>query len=157
VTTLGEIFYCQPLFDPKGALAALKARVAIFPPALRQHIVQNTLWAAEFSFLFAESFARDGDAPNAVGCMTRIFHYLVQALFALNGTYLVNEKRVALVIQGFAACPPDFYARASAILGKPGQTTEALNRSLQALKSLWRDVVELAQGSYPTRVLPRSL
>ena len=156
VTTLGEILHCQPLYDPEDVLAGLKSRVATFPPALKSHIVQSTLWAAEFSFLFAEGFARDGDVPNTVACMTRIFHYLVHALFALNECYLVNDKRVAQVIAGFAHCPPDFYARASAILGQAGTTTEALNGSLQVLKSLWQDVVELAQGSYRTRVMPPS-
>ncbi len=151
VTTLGEIFYCRPLADPAGVLADLKSRVAVFPPALKQHVVQSTLWLAEFSFMIAETFARDGDVPNTVACMTRIHHYLEHALFALNDTYLVNEKRVARVIQGFGVCPTDFYAKATAILGHAGTSTKTLCESLEALKAVWRDVVGLAGEGYRSR------
>jgi hypothetical protein len=152
VTTLGEIVHCQPLYDPEGVLAGLKARVATFPPALKSHIVQSTLWAAEFSFLFAGGFARHGDVPNTVACMTRIFHYLVHALFALNKTYLVNEKRSASVIQGFALCPPDLYARASAILAAPGASTAALTSSLAELRTIWAEVVTISGNIYRGKV-----
>jgi hypothetical protein len=151
VTTLGEISCCKPLFDPKGELAALKARVQTFPPALKTHIVQSALWAAEFSFTFAETFVRDGDVPNAVGCLTRIFHYLVHALFALNDAYLVNEKREAREIAGFTLCPQDFYARASAILGAPGRTSEELKRSIDEMHTLWRETAALTKGAYRSR------
>jgi len=156
VTTLGEIFYCQPIFDPSGILVGLKSRVAIFPRPLKAHIVESTLWAAEFSFMFAETLARDGDVPNTVGCMTRIFHYLVHALFALNETYLVNEKRIASVIEGFTLCPAEFYPRANRILGHVGTTSEALTESLDALRVLWSDVVAIAGEGYRSRAKPPS-
>lgn len=148
VTTLGEIACCKPLRDPDNALAPLKARVVLFPPRLKTRIVADTLWAAEFSFLFAENFARAGDVPNTVGCMTRIFHYLVHALFALNETYLVNDKRVLEVIAGFGRKPRDFGARISAVLGNPGRDAEQLLRSLGTLREIFGDTVDLTAGDY---------
>src|SRR5581483_146090 len=43
-TYLGEVAICVPLFDPEARLATLKQRVANYPEALRQTIVQDYLW-----------------------------------------------------------------------------------------------------------------
>jgi hypothetical protein len=155
VTTLGEIQCCKPLHDPEHVLARLKARVATFPPLLKARIVTNSLWAAEFSLMFAENFARAGDVPNAVGCMTRIFHYLVHALFALNETYLVADKGVLHVIARFQIKPNDFGGRMSAILGSPGTDDEQLARSVAALKAITAEAISLAGKYKPKFVVPR--
>jgi hypothetical protein len=154
VTTLGEIRCCKPLYDPQGAVVDLKADVAAYPPRLKARIVQDTLWAAEFSFLFAENFARDGDVPNTVACMTRIFHYLVQTLYALNETYFVNDKRDLTEIAAFARVPKDFGERAGAILSHPGASPERLDHSLRKLEILFHETVLLAEGAYASRFNP---
>jgi predicted nucleotidyltransferase len=151
VTTLGEIHVCRPLHDPRDVLAPLKARVAVFPPALRSRIVQDALWGADFSFQFARNFAASGDVPNTVACMTRIVHYLVQVLFALNETYFVNDKRALDEIEEFAAKPVNFGARVSAILAAPGASPNALRVSLDALKKLFAEVVSRTNGAYEPR------
>jgi predicted nucleotidyltransferase len=151
VTTLGEIHCCKPLYDPGNVLSPLMQAVATFPPALKARVVQDTLWCAEFSFRLARDFASAGDIPNSVGCMTRIFHYLVQALFALNDTYFMNDKRVLKEIETFAKKPADFGARISAILTKPGGNAESLGASLAQLKAIFAEVVVLAGGAYEPR------
>ncbi|MGD0191907.1 MAG: nucleotidyltransferase domain-containing protein [Rhizomicrobium sp.] len=156
VTTLGEIDCCKPLFDPAGEVAALKARVATYPPRLKQRIVQDTLWCAEFTFVQADNFARSGDVPNTAGCMTRIYHYLVQALYALNETYFINDKRDLDEIARFSRCPKDFGQRASAILAHPGHAPEALDRSLRKLQMLFLETVSLAEGAYQPRFSRRN-
>jgi hypothetical protein len=148
VTTLGEIHVCKPLRDPQNALKPLKARVATYPPALKACVVQDTLWLAEFSFRLARDFAKTGDVPNTVGSMTRIYHYLVHALFALNETYLLNDKRVLKEIATFAKKPVNFGARASVILAAPGDDAEKLGASLEQLKTLFAETVALADGAY---------
>jgi hypothetical protein len=148
VTTLGEIHICKPLHDPNNALAPLKAGVATFPPALKARIAQDMLWGAEFSFQFAQNFAVMGDVPNTVACMTRIFHYLVQALFALNETYFVNDKRALAEIEGFALKPTDFSTRVTATLAAPGANPEALQASLDVLKDVFAETAGLANGAY---------
>lgn len=148
VTALGEIACCKPLHDPRKVLAPLKAAVAKFPELLKQRIVADTLWGAEFSFDFARVFARAGDVPNTVGCMTRIFHYLVQALFALNEVYFLNDKRVLQEIATFETQPADFAARASAVLGCPGNDADALSKSLAMLRGIFDETVALAGDGY---------
>jgi hypothetical protein len=115
---------------------------------LKEQVVQNTLWAAEFSLIFADDFARTGDVPNTVACMTRIYHYLVQALFAINETYFLNDKRVLGVMDGFARCPPDFGARISAILGHAGSTSARLVVSANKIRSIFEEVAELTTNAY---------
>jgi predicted nucleotidyltransferase len=148
VTIVGEIQCCKPLHDPPDILSGLKSAVAIYPPKLKMRIVQDTLWCAEFSFQHAKDFAKAGDVPNAVGCMTRIFHYLVQALFALNETYFVNDKRVLTEIEGFRIRPADFERRISAIMAAPGGDPETLAASLQSLRALFAETVAIADGLY---------
>jgi len=148
VTTLGEIYCAWPLHDPKNVLRPLKQATATFPPALKARIVQDMLWCAEFSFRLARDFASAGDIPNTAGCMTRIFHYLVQALFALNETYFMNDKRVLKEIEVFAKKPTDFGTRVSAILAVPGGSAESLDAALGRLKAIFAEVVVLAGDAY---------
>jgi predicted nucleotidyltransferase len=148
-TTLGEIHICKPLYDPKSVLAALKAAVAIYPSALKTRVVQDMLWIAEFSFLHARSFAEAGDVPNTVGCMTRIYHCFAQALYALNETYFLNDKRSSAEIETFAKKPADFSARASAILAAPGDNAGTLGTSLDQLKALFAETAALSDGYAP--------
>lgn len=148
VTTLGEIHCCRPLFDPKNVLGPLKAAVANFPPALKTRIIQDTLWCAEFTFTHARDFAKSGDVPNTVACMTRIYHYLVQALFALNEAYFMNDKRVMAEIESFARKPRNFGARVTSILAAAGAQPQSLQASLIALTTLFDETVALANGLY---------
>lgn len=153
VTLLGEIACCKPLRDPSGVLASLKESVATYPPKLKIRIIQDSLWLAEFSFLHAFMyFASDGgDVPNTVATMTRIYHYLVQALYALNGCYLVNDKRSLREIEAFPRVPEKFGERVSAILGHPGENSEALNESLRRLKCVFDEITGLAGDLYRPR------
>lgn len=151
VVLLGEVSCCKPLFDSQGILAGLKAAVVVYPPKLKERIIHDTLWGAEFSLRSALEFARDGDVPNAIGCMTRIFHYLVHALYALNEIYFVNDKRALQEIETFAHKPSDFAGRISAILASPGVRPDALRASLEALKALFDEIVALSNGGYAPR------
>ncbi len=150
VTTLGEIHVCRPLHDPKGALVPLKAAVAAYPAPLKTRLVQEMLWCAEFALHHARDFAKAGDVPNTVGCMTRVFHYFVQTLFAANETYFLNDKRVFKDIAKFPfpKKPVDFAARMTAILGAAGKDAETLGASLDRLTVLFAEIIACAGGTY---------
>ena len=156
VTILGEIRCCKPLHDPDDILGGLKSAVAVYPPKLKACIVQDTLWCAEFSFQFADDFAKSRDIPNTVACMTRIFHYLVQALFALNDTYFLNDKRVLDEIEGFPKRPAEFAARVRALFAAPGSDPEALGASLKNLRTMFEETMRIAEGFYQPRFPVRS-
>jgi hypothetical protein len=150
VTTLGEIHIGKSLHDPEDVLGPLKAAVAVFPPKLKERVAQSSLWASQFSLLHARGFAKAGDVPDTVGCMTRIFHYLVHALFALNETYLLNDKTALKEIASFQTKPQNFGTRFSAVLAAPGESSEKLGVSLDLVDALIAETIALA-GAYKPR------
>ena len=155
VIYLAETHVCVPLFDPQAILTQLKQRVFSYPPKLKQAIVADSLWGAEFAFLFAHKFATTGDVYNTVGCLSRIAGYLTQALFALNDTYFMTDKGALEAVAKFALCPSEYGERITQILACPGATGEQLSRSVNLLEALWQEVVSLAGNFYkPKYPLP---
>src|SRR4051812_48292899 len=61
-TYRGEVAVCVPLFDPTDRLTALKRGVASYPGALRQAVVRDYLFMAEFTLaMFAPKYAARSD------------------------------------------------------------------------------------------------
>jgi hypothetical protein len=125
--------------------------VAGYPRALRDRIVQESLWQAEFSLWFCRNFAKAADVYNAAGCMTRIAQSLVHTLFAMNNQYFISDKYAKRLLDQFAACPRDFTARLEHVLANLGSGSAELERSVELLGALWRDVVDLTAGTYRPR------
>jgi hypothetical protein len=147
IVYLGETSISIALYDPEGVISKLKQDVAEYPEPLRRRIVQDTLWGAEFALWICRKFAASGDVYNAAGCMTRVAHSLVQAIFALNRRYFVSDKYARRLIESFALRPRDFMPRLSAVLANVGE----LGRSTEELYALWAEVVELTAGEYRPR------
>lgn len=147
VMYLAETRICRPLYDPDGVIARLKESVAVYPPALKRKAIADSLWAVEFTLLHADGYAAKGDVYNTVGCLTRSATNLAQALFALNETYFLTDKRALRTIGTFALQPQDYGARLNAILACPGGDVTALQASVAAVRQLWREAGELA-GEY---------
>lgn len=151
VVYFGEIDICVPLHDPGREIARLKQLVAEYPEALRDRIVQDGLWGAEFSLLFGRRFSDSSDVCNAVGCMTRVAHFLMQVLFALNRCYFVSDKSANQLIDKFPIRPNDFTSRLAAVLASPGINPAGLNKSMELLSALWLEAVDLTKGTYKPR------
>ncbi|MGI5862252.1 MAG: DUF4037 domain-containing protein [Myxococcales bacterium] len=154
LTCLAEIECCAPLHDEAGELQRLKAAIATYPPALAERVTADSLWAAEFSLLFAADFARRGDIPSTVGCLTRCFHSLVQALFALNRRYFTGDKGALAAIEGFAKRPDGFAEVVNRVLAGPGDNSAKLTASVEQLKGLFRATAALAVGYRPRFSVP---
>jgi predicted nucleotidyltransferase len=148
VIYLAETQVCLPLWDPQGAIARLKAEVAVYPPLLKEKAVASTLWMAEFSLLHAAAFAAAGNAYATIGTLTRVTSYLTQALFALNETYFMSDKTAMKEIAVFPILPTAYVEQLSNILAHPGLTSADLLASTLALHELWAGVVALTGGSY---------
>jgi hypothetical protein len=148
VVYFAETHYCVPLHDPDGEIAALKQAVVVYPDAMQTRILQDSLWGAEFSMWACARFADLTDAYNAVGCMSRAAQYLVQALFALNREYFLNDKQVNRILAQFARCPRDCASRIATVLASPGRDADELRGSLDALWQVWAEAVSLTEGSY---------
>lgn len=153
-TYLGEVFIAIPLFDPHQEIERLKAEVRDYPEALRGSVIQNCLWGVEFGLsAFAPKFAGSADVYGVAGCLTRFAYYLVLAIFALNRTYLLNDKTALLEVQEFELVPDDFRPRLEGILANVGATVESLNASLLEMRVLFDETVDLAGPRYrPNRV-----
>jgi predicted nucleotidyltransferase len=148
VIYLAETHVCVPLFDPHGTLARLKHGVASYPLKLQQALVADSLWGAEFTFLFARKFAAGGDVYNTVGCLARISGYLTQALYALNETYFITDKGALDALQRFTLCPAGYREKLARVLAHPGETAAQLTAAVDSLAALWQEVVMLAGGAY---------
>ena len=148
VIYLAETAACIPLHDSMGRIADLKGRVAKYPSALRQRIVADSLWTAEFTLIHAHKFAAREDIYNTVGCLTRVAAALTQALFALNEVYFMTDKNAMGRIASFKVAPPDYVKHIEALLTRPGETVSELRQSVVNCEAAWTRVVELAGELY---------
>jgi hypothetical protein len=150
-TYLGELAACVPLLDRDGRLNELRSRARRYPEALRAAVVQDSLWQVEFALTVARTCAARADVYGTVGCCTRLAFHLVLALFALNRTYLLNDKTALAEIADFARAPRRFAPRLQQILSQPGSSAAQLSAAVAALRELFGETVALSEGLYTQR------
>ena len=143
-----ETFYCVPLHDPHAEIALLKEAVAEYPEDLKNRIVQDSLWNAEFSLGFCRKFGDSADVYNAAGCMSRIAQFLIHSIFALNEEYFLSDKYATVLVERFPLRPHDFNQRLAQILSNLGADPTELRRSTKLLTVLWLETVALTAGRY---------
>ncbi len=148
VIYLAETQDCLSLFDPQALIVGLKSQVERYPAKLKERIVADELWSAEFTLQHAGSFAAAGDIYSTAGCLTRAAASLVQALFAMNERYFSGDKKAIEVLGGFDRLPQGFVVRLERVLANVGRSPEELVASVTAMERLWRSVVELTGGEY---------
>jgi hypothetical protein len=148
VIYLAETQICIPLYDPESLISQLKRGVESYPPKLKQKIIADSLWGAEFTLLHARGFAAQGDIYNTVGCLTRAVSNITQALFALNDKYFLRDKKVMDRISKFPNLPSGYIQQINRILAYPGGTAPDLTQSVSELEGAWRSVVSLTGVQY---------
>jgi predicted nucleotidyltransferase len=148
VIYLAETQSCIPLYDPERLINELKQRVEVYPATLKQKVLADSLWMAEFTLLHARGFAKRGDIYNTVGCMARAASYLTQALFALNEKYFNGDKRVLDMLAKFPNLPSGYIEKINHILAYPGATVEVLTMTVSELERVWYSVVSLPGVNY---------
>lgn len=145
VIFLAETNSSLPLYDPEEVVKNLKDSVKQYPPRLKQSIVQQALWSAEFTIWQAEKFASKVDIYNTVGCLTRAINNMVSALFALNETYPMGDKRAINILEQAKIRPVSLAAKIDNILCCNKHTP--LDNVLQS-KNLLNEIVAFADGQY---------
>ena len=145
---LAETQICIPLHDPESLVAGFKSQVAVYPPKLKESVIADMLWAAEFTLLHARGFAAQGDIYNTVGCLTRVTSNLTQALFALNERYFLRDKRALETVSSFPNLPAGYILQINRILACPGSTGQELTKTVSELEQAWKSVVSLAGVRY---------
>jgi predicted nucleotidyltransferase len=148
VIYLAETQICIPLHDPELLIAHLKRSIEAYPPKLKQKIITDSLWSAEFTLIHARGFAAQGDIYNTVGCLTRVASNITQALFALNERYFLRDKKVMDMVATFPNLPSGYIQQINRILSRPGSTAKELTKSVSELEAAWRSVVSLAGVRY---------
>lgn len=148
-TVLGEVAIAKALHDPAGLVAGFKAKVTPMPGALRRAVVQQCLWSVDFGLrAFAPKYVSAGNVYGAVGCFTRFANALVQALFALNGMYLLSDKTALAEIADFPIAVSGFSDRLSIVLGASGTQPLQLGQSMAEMAKLFEEAASLAGDLY---------
>jgi len=147
---LGETFSCVSLYDPEGIVGRLKEEVKEYPQKLKQAVIQQSLWSAEFTIWHADSFASKADVYNTVGCFTRAIKNIVTSLFAMNELFPIGDKRAIEILEQSKLKPASLAQKIDNILcpDKHASTSSALTESAVHLKKLFEEAVELAKGAY---------
>jgi hypothetical protein len=134
-TYAGEVALGVVLADPRGELAALRARVSSYPPALGEALVAG-LWEAGFCLDIAAKAVPRADTAYVAGCVFRAVELCAYALHGRAGRWLVNEKGAVAAAGRLPGAPPDFAARAHGVLAHLGDTGEQLRAALTAAADL---------------------
>ena len=126
----GEVALGVILADPAGELAALQKRVAIFPPALSDALIEG-LWEADFLIGCARKGVSRGDATWIAGCLFRAFGVCAHALHGAAGRWLTHEKGAIAAAGELAGAPERFKERVDAAFacvdGDPAHLALALD------------------------------
>lgn len=139
----GEIHHCRPLFDPNGLLQSLKDATEPYPPLLGEALVRDQLWEAGFALDTARKPAARADVSYVTGCLFRSTACMVQALFALNGRYLLNEKGSLATTDALPLRPPYFRETIETVLSHPGEAPHQLRRSIATLAEVLESLKDL--------------
>lgn len=142
---LSETQSSLSLYDPDDALKKLKESVKEYPQKLKQSVVQQSLWSAEFTIWQAEKFATKNDIFNIVGCLTRATKSIVNALFSINEIYPMGDKRAISILENAKISPENLTLNIENILCC---NKDNIIDSVSKLKSLFEEVVSYADGLY---------
>ena len=143
---MGEVHYCHPLHDPEGVLESLKNVTGNYPPRLKRVLIRRQLWEARFALDTCRKSAARGEAFYVAGCVFRCAACMVQALFALNERYLINEKGSVEATDSLPLSPTNFKGTVNSVLARPGESPEELKSSVGRLGDLLSALEELCAG-----------
>lgn len=142
---LSETQSSIPLYDPDDLVKNLKKSVEEYPQMLKQSVIQQSLWSAEFTIWQAGKFAVKNDTFNLVGCLTRATKNIITALFAINELYPMGDKRAINILEQSKKRPETLALKIDNILCCNKNT---LIDNLSHLKKLFDETVYFAEGMY---------
>jgi predicted nucleotidyltransferase len=135
---MAEVHHGRALVDRQGGFAALQTRTVPYPPRLRETVIQRNLWEAQFALDNAAKAAPRGDTFYVSGCLFRCAACVVQAVFAVNGRYFLNEKRSIAIAAALRIRPERFADTITDVLAATGRTPDALEQDLTRMAALVR-------------------
>lgn len=146
-----ETHYCRPLWqDDYLALDKLKALLhskGEYAPVMREAVVRRFLWEAWFSLECSRKAAFKGDINYAVGSIFRTVCSWVEVLYALNNTYLMNEKGALPRIEKLDRKPFDMEHRIKNVYSL--LIEQMAEQAYQILDGLHREIADLSHEIMP--------
>lgn len=133
---MAELALCKVLWDPTGVIGDMKTRTHPYPPVLQKALIQKFQWEAHFSLEIGRKGVYKKDLSYIAGCCFRAVSCLNQVLFALNGTYWMNEKGAAAIIDSFSKAPSRYSSRTNDILTLITEEQAGLEKALGKLHDL---------------------
>jgi predicted nucleotidyltransferase len=118
----GEVALGQVLTDPTGALTSLKRETATYPEPLRTALTARA-FEAEFLVNAAAKGGERSDSLYVSLCLSRAIGVLVQALFAADGQWCLNEKGALAAAEMLPGAPANLSDRVRAVLSAIGESS----------------------------------
>lgn len=148
-----EVNAWRPLYDPEGISPPLKQKVAVYPEDVRRRQISGWLWGAGFTLAGVKHAPERGEAYLTTGFLTRSATEMIQALYALNETWFMNDKYIYREVAEFQIAPLDFMARIDDISSGPVSPAD-LRRRVEAAQALHAELLALAGDLYTERTWP---
>ena len=140
---LAEAAQCRILWDPDGILQRLKAQTAPYPLLLKQALIDKFSWEADFALQNARKGAAYADLVYVSGCCFRSVSCLLQALFALNEQYWMNEKGALALAATFPHRPQRLAERVTEAFASLSDNEDRLLAAIQALEEIVHETATL--------------
>lgn len=137
---MGEVAFCQPLYDPDRVLEAFKAKTKPYPVKLKQATIDTFAWEISFSLLVAKKAIARDDVVYAAGCCFRSVACMNQVLFALNEDYLLNEKGATAVANKFAICPQNYQQQVERAFALLAADAKSITEAIVILEAIENDL-----------------
>lgn len=140
-----ETFYCKVLWDNNDFLKKLKEKITPYPLPIKTGIINKFLWEAGFSCDIATKSIAKEDIVYATGCFYRAVSCLIQVVYALNETYIMNEKGALAGTNTFRIIPRDFKNNVENIFSSLITETDNMKTKIDQLSLIVKDVEELCK------------
>ncbi|WP_331745401.1 nucleotidyltransferase domain-containing protein [Kitasatospora sp. NBC_01300] len=131
----GEVALGQVLADPARELTTIRQEAATYPEPLREALTAGA-WEAEFLVGAAAKGAARADTLYVALCLSRAVGVLVQAMFADDRRWCLNEKGALAVAETLPSAPTGFGPRVRHLLGAPGESAEPLTATVAEARLL---------------------
>jgi predicted nucleotidyltransferase len=154
---VGETHFCRPIFDHNGKLAQLKAMVAEYPEKMRAALVRKHLFDSAFHLEIADKPAGRGDVAYVAQCLASATGFMTLVLYALNRKFYMNEKGSFFDSTNFPIRPHRVHERVGRILGALGSDAAVLNRSIDVMREIHRELALLCRDEMPEAEVEKAL
>lgn len=140
-----EVFYCKELYDNNHIIKKLKDKITPYSLTIKTGIIDKFLWEAGFSCAIASKSIAKKDIVYASGCFYRVASCLIQVVYALNETYIMNEKGALANTYTFKLIPKDFKNKVENIFSSLTMEPENMKNLIDQLVSIVKEVEELCK------------